>query len=180
MSEYGEKPFGLCEVILASMDGGSQVNLPAAQVLSFSERVVSEELAGKDATVALVTRGNGVEWSLGAGGISLEAYALMTGRDIDETGTTPNRVKNMGGNTPTRFPYFRIFGRSLGDGEDDLHCKIFKAKLTKAPSGQLENGKFWITSCGGVGVADSSRKAFEFVQNETATEIDMDEGGSGS
>jgi hypothetical protein len=180
MTNFGDKPFSLNEVKLTNLANTVQVDLPTPQVLSFSERVISEELAGGGKIAAVATQSIGVDWSLGGGGISLEAYALLTGRTVSSVGSTPNQTKTLTGDNPKSFPYIRIYGKSLGEGDDDVHCKIYKAKLTKAMEGRFEYGKFFITSCNGIGVADSSGKAYEFVQNETAADLPDAEGGSGS
>lgn len=170
MANYGDKPFGLRNVVLVSADGTQYVALPAAQTLSFGERVVSDELVGNDAVSAVVSIADAVEWELEAGGISLEAYALMTGRTATESGTTPSRANTLRGRAQAAFPYFKIYGKAISDGADDIHVKIPKAKVTDTIEGELANGKFWVTKCKGVAV-DNGTYLWEFVQNETAADL---------
>lgn len=176
--KYGNMPFGLRQVRLMNAAGTIKVDLDAPRTLSFVERIKSGELEGGDTTQALVAYGNGVDWSLEEGGIPLEAYALMTGRTVSEVGSTPNQTKTLSGGLDT-FPYFQIYGKSIGDGADDVHCKIYKAKLMKAPEGRFQNGQFFVTNCSGIGLLNNSGKAFDFVQNETADDL-PDVAGSGS
>lgn len=168
---YGERPFGLRNVKLTDMAGADQVGLPASQTLSFTERVKSGELSGDDKTIAVVAFSDAIEWSLESGGISLEAYALMTGRAVTESGVAPNQTKTMTGQGGLEvFPYFKIYGKSVGDAADDIHVKIFKAKLTSI-QGQLRDNQFWVTQAGGVAIDDGANGLFEIVQNETAVDL---------
>lgn len=168
---YGDKPFGLRDVKLTSSDGATQVDLPNARVLSFNERIKSGELTGDDKTVAVVAFSDAVEWSLEAGGISLEAYALLTGRTAVEAGSTPNRTLTMEASGGLEvFPYLKIYGKSVGDGDDDVHVKIFKAKLTQI-KGQLQEGQFWVSQASGIAIDDAVNGLYEIVQHETAANL---------
>lgn len=170
MSGYGDKPFGLRDVKLTNMAGDTQVSLPAPQTLSFSERIRSGELSGGDSLKAVVAYAEAVEWSLEAGGISLEAYALLTGRTVTEEGTTPNKTNTLTGSAGDVFPYIKVYGKVICEGDDDIHCKLWKAKLTKL-EGSFKEGAFWVTSGGGVAVDDGVNGIYDFVQNETATDL---------
>ena len=173
MVDYADKPWVLVDVKITNLAGDTQVDLPAAQELSFKERVVSAELRGDGATLAVGTMPDAVEWSLSSGGIPLEAYELMTGRTVTESGTTPNRTNTMPGQMgPTHaFPYFKIYGKSLGDDIGDVHCLILKAKITDGIEGTFGDGEFYVSSCSGIGIDDGDTGAYEFIQNETATTL---------
>lgn len=165
--DFGQAAYGLRDVKLTNAAGSTQVDLPAARTLQFTERIKSAELEGDDALVAVVSYSEAVEWSLEAGGISLPAYALMTGRTVTLAGTTPNQSYTMYGQAGECFPWFKIYGRAISDGcTDDIHCKLGKAKLTSI-EGSFANGEFWITSCSGIAIEDLTGKIFEFVQHET-------------
>lgn len=155
---------------LTNQAGTVQVDLPAAQTFSFSERIRSGELSGDDATLAVVAFADAVEWSLEAGGISLEAYALMTGRTATVAGTTPNQTDTLSGTVPQTFPYFKVYGKAIGEGIDDIHCKLTKCKLTGAIQGTFGDGEFFVTSCSGIAVGDAG-VIFVFAQNETAATL---------
>ena len=165
------KPFGLRDVKLTNMAGSTQVDLPSAQTLRFSERLRSGELSGDDKTVAVVAFSDAVEWTLEAGGIPLAAYALMTGRTMAAAGTTPSQTNTLTGSAQETFPYFKIYGTALGDGIDNVHCLIFKAKLTGSIEGTFGDGEFLVTSCSGVAIDDGTNGIFDFVLNETAATV---------
>jgi hypothetical protein len=138
--------------------------------MSFSERVRSGELSGDDAVKAVAAYAEAVEWELENGGISLEAWALLTGRTATESGSTPNQTNTLTGSAGDSFPYIKIYGKSLGEGDDDIHCKIYKAKVTSL-EGTFQEGEFFVTSCSGVAIDDGSNGIFDFVQNETAASL---------
>lgn len=167
---FGDKPFGLRDVKVTNLAGTTQVDLPAAQTLTFKERIKSGELSGDDSLQSVVAFAEAVEWSLEAGGIDLNAYALLTGRTATTAGTTPNQTVTLTADGGNPFPFLKIYGKALGDGSDDIHCKIFKAKVTSLEGG-FKEGAFWITKCSGIAVDDGTNGLFEFVTNETATDL---------
>lgn len=167
---YGTYPFGLRQIIIVNAAGTSYTKLPAAQTLKFGERIVSEELPGNDQISALVSFTDAVEWELEHGGISLEAYAMLTGRTVTPSGTTPNQVNTMNARGAANMPYFKIYGKALGEGLDDIHVKLPKCKITDTIEGEFANGGFFITKCKGIAL-DNGTSLFEFVQNETAASL---------
>lgn len=169
MAGYGDKPFGLKEVKFVR--GAQVVSLPASQTLKFKERVKSAELSGNDAIAAVNSIVEAVEWELEAGGISLEAYALITGRTAVAGGVTPNETTTLSGSAGQVYPYFKIYGKAMGVDADDIHVKIFKAKLTEGMEGTFGNGEFFVTACKGLAVDDGANGIWEFVQNETSTTL---------
>ena len=169
---YGTKPYGLRSVKIVSEDDSTVVALDAPQTFSFTERIKTSELAGRDATVAIASYTDAVEWELEAGGLPLDAYALMTGRSVTVTGSSPNETTSLVGHTGDVFPYFKVYGQAIGQGDDggDVHCKLNRVKITTLEGG-LADGEFWITKCGGIGIGNDENQAFEFVQNETITPL---------
>jgi len=172
MSDFGEKPFGIYDIKLTNSGGTVQVDLPYAQTLTIKERVVSGEMRGDGKTVAVVSEVDALEASLEAGGISLEAYALMTGRTMTTSGTTPSRKNTLNGDGAERFPYFKIYGKSLGDGSDDVHVKLYKCKLTEGLEGSLKDGEFLMSKVGSIiCIDDGVNGIWDIVQNETAATL---------
>ena len=164
------KPFGLRQITLVPLPSGSAVVLPAAMTLSFKEALTSGELRGNDATVSVVAITDKVEWELEAGGISLEAIKVMTGRTIALTGTTPNQVNTMTIAAGDTMPYFKIYGKIVNDDGSDVHCLLHKCKLTGGLEGEFKEGEFYIQKCEGVAITNGTKIA-ELVHNETATTV---------
>ena len=175
MSEFGRYPYGLRNVVVTDINGGNFATLPAAQLFSFVERIRSEQFAGDDRTLAIASFSDMVEWSLEHGGIGLDVYALMTGRTIAETGSTPGRVATLTGSATEQFPYFRVYGKALTDDESDVWCVLYRCKLTSL-QGQLGGDAFYVTQASGTGIDDGTNGVFDFVQNETAADIYADLG----
>ncbi len=168
---YGDKPFGLREVKLNPLPTGTAVALPVDRVLKFKETVQSGTLRGGDKIASVVSIADAAEFELEAGGISLEAYALMTGRTVTTSGTTPNQTTTLVGDAQKAFPYFKIIGRALGDGVDDIRVTLYKCKLTDGLSGDFQDGQFFMSATKGIAVDDDVNGVFEFVQRETAAAL---------
>lgn len=170
-------PYGLRDIRLTPInsDGsyGTPVDLPVAQTLSFSEAEDVEELRGDDRLVAIHGKGAVVEWSLEAGGISLEAWALMNGAQLTETGSSPAQIKSLLKKTSDARSYFMIEGQSINDVDGDVHVKIYKAKVTGNLEGEFADGTFFITKCDGQGLGDNDLNLYEITWNETETAIGL-------
>ncbi|MGE0278109.1 MAG: hypothetical protein AB7R40_22165 [Nitrospiraceae bacterium] len=164
---YGDKPFGMRQLMTYDTAGANAVALPAGMVLRFAERLASAEFFAEGILVAERSYVVAVDWELEAGGISLAAWARLTGRTATESGTTPNRIMTLTASAGDEFPYFRVYGRSIGDAGDDLRCQILNAKVTSI-EGTLRDGQYLVSSCAGVGVQNASGQVYQVVQRETA------------
>jgi hypothetical protein len=168
---YGDKPYGLRAISLLSLGvTPAPVTLPAAQKMKVTPRITSGELKGDDALKSAVAMVEAAEWELEAGGITLTAYAKLTGKTVTTSGSTPNEVSTFKLAAGDPMPYITIFGKSLGDGTDDIHIKLWKAKVTEL-EGEFIEDKFYITKCKGLAVDDGTNGIVSFVQNETATAL---------
>lgn len=168
-------PYGLRDVKLYPMDAlgnlGNAVDLPASQTFSFSEAEESETLRGDDRIVAI--RGNGpvVDWDLEAGGISLEAWEVLTGGTLTDSGVTPNQKKSLLKKITDSRPYFQVVGQSINDNDGDTHVTVFKCKVTDTLEGEWADGTFFISSCSGQGLGDVNDDLYLIEWNETAIAI---------
>jgi hypothetical protein len=133
--------------------------------------LIGGELKGGDKIVAVASSPEALEWSLENGGLQLDALALMTGWTATASGTTPNGVNTLKAHAGTAFPYFTIYGKVLSSNNDDLHVKIWKAKITGNIEGQFQGGAFHVDKISGIAVEDSVNGLFDLVQNETATAL---------
>ena len=165
------KPFGMNEIVVTNIGGTVQAALPASRKMMCKERMKTGEFQGDDELQAVASFLEAVEWELEAGGYSLEAIALMTGRTLVTSGSSPNEVKTLTGSGATRMPYFKVYGKSLGDGDDDTHILIYKAKITDGMEGTLQNGEFLASNTKGIGVDDSVNGIYDIVLNETASAL---------
>lgn len=162
--------YGLNGVIIQNIAASVTVKLPAARQLRFAERVIAGALRGDDQTVARFAILDAVEFSLEAGGYTMAAIAVMTGRTIGSAGTTPNVIKTMSAVAGTAFPYFKIQGRSLGESGEDLHVLIPKAILTTPPNGTLQDSQYLLQAMNGEGISDGTN-TYQVVWHETAVAL---------
>lgn len=178
-------PYGLRRVMVTPYTDqtctalGSPVRLPVAQTLSFKESEDFNDLTGDDETVATHGSGPTVSWELDAGGISLEAWAVITGGTISSPDVMTKALKK---SIFQVRPYFKIEGQSISDSGGDIHCEIFRAKMNDDMEGEFGYGEFLVTKCQGVGygslMADPARTPqlaigdlYQFTQNGTAITI---------
>ncbi|MCX6786846.1 MAG: hypothetical protein NTU85_03495 [Candidatus Kaiserbacteria bacterium] len=167
---YAEQPFGLRDLKLTNAAGTVQVDLPRGRVFKFTPRVISEEIpsyTGLDAVGYL----EGADWELEAGGISLEAWALLAGHTAAQSGSTPNRSYTVTGRFGEALPWFRCYGKAVTDDGGDVHVRLPRCKVVGAVEGQLADGEFWVTKCKGIAVDDGTNGVFVMVLNETATAL---------
>lgn len=172
------KPYGLSDIKLTSIDGVTQVDLPAATKLSFKERIKSAEGVGDDKLSTVVAVREGIEWELEATGLPLEALAVMYGITTSTSGSTPDQIKTLTAAGAVRLPYFKIYGKSLGEGDDDVHCIIYKAKVTEGLDAPLQYGELQKATIKGLGIDDDTNGIYDWVQNETAAALPGETGSA--
>lgn len=173
-------PFGLREVKLKPITGtstlGAAVKLPVARTFSFSESEDFEELQGDDITAGSHGKGPIVEWELESGGLPFEAFKIMAGGAITESGTTPAQKKTFSKLATDARPYFQPEGQAISDSGGDVHGVVYRAKADGSLEGEFANGAFFLLSASGKGYGDTvggtpTNKLYDFVQNETAIAI---------
>ncbi len=167
------KPYGLNDIKITDIGGTQQVDLPAAVKLTFKERVKSAEGPGDDMLSTVVSVRDAIEWELEASGLPLEALAIMYGRATSTSGSGPNQVKTLDHPGGVRLPYFKIYGKSLGEGDDDVHCIIYKAKITEGLDAPLGYGELQKMVIKGIAIDDGVNGIFDWVQNETADDLPL-------
>lgn len=168
-------PFGLRDVKLTPVlfDGsspGTPVDLPYSRTFTFSESEEYEVLRGDDAEVASHGSGPTVSWELEAGGITLEAYAVMAGGTVSVTGVTPNVKKTFLKLGTDVRPSFRAEGIAISESGGDLHGIVYVCKADDALQGTtMEDGSFSLHTASGTGRQRATdKKLYEFIHNETA------------
>lgn len=171
-------PYGLRDVKVATLDAtgtkGSLVDLPNAQTMEFNETTNTQTLRGDDKVVARRTTLEEVEWTLEAGGMSIEAGVVMVGGTVAETGTTPNQKKTWTRLGTDAYPDFYAVGQAMSETGGDLHLALFRCKANEF-SGTFQDQEFWVTHMAGTGIGSLNvtdvDKVWAFIQNETATAV---------
>jgi len=172
-------PFGIRDIKVTPVSAagvvGTSVDLPNARTLSFEENEDFEDLEGDDKKVATRGQGSVIDWELEAGGISLEALAVIAGGTVSSTGVTPNQIKTYKKLATDARPDFKIEGQIISESGGDVHCIIWRAKLTESVSGEFNNGEFFLTSASGQGLPSKTTahidETYNLIQNETVTAI---------
>lgn len=172
-------PFGLRDVKLVPFTDETgvelediMVDLPYARTLSFSEAEDFEDLRGDDELVTTHGSGAWVEWELESGGISLEAWAVLSGGQVTVEGIAPNIVKTYRKLTTDVKPSFMILGQSISDSGGDMWCVIYRGKITDNLEGSFEDQTFFLTSGSGKGYGSrrpgEEKFLYDFVHHQTA------------
>lgn len=167
-------PYGLRDVKIAPLTGdtpGTFVDLPYAQTFSFVEAEDFTTLRGDDRDVAVHGAGPALNWSLAAGGISLEAYAIITGGAVTESGVTPNQIKTFAKEGSDQRPYFQVKGQVISDSGGDVHAVVYKCKAEGDVGGEFGDAAFYVTNCTGRGIPNGTDKLYDIIQHETITNI---------
>jgi hypothetical protein len=168
-------PFGMrdCKIYPYTDAAGTTLaatgfDLPYAQTFSFADTEDFTDLRGDDDLVATHGAGAQVKWTLEAGGISLPVWAIFTGGQIIETGTTPNRVVTLRKCSDDTRPYFRVDGLIMSDSGGDVTATVYRAKCNGDISGQFGDGKFFVSSANGIGLPIPGTKLlYDIAQHET-------------
>lgn len=179
-------PYGMRKIMLTPYTdqagttlATSSVRLPNARTLSFSDTEEFSELRGDDRVVAQHGNGSAVEWEMESGGLPFEAYKVMAGGTIVETGTAGSLRRVYSKKVTDQRPYFRIEGQAISDSGGDVHAVIYRCKATGELSGEFADGEFFLTSASGVGIAmpedyidvDLRNTLYDFIQNEQVTDF---------
>lgn len=152
----------------------ASVDLPNARTLSFSEAEDFEELRGDDRVVTTRGKGATVEWEIESGGMSLEAWQVMTGGEVIDSGTTPNRIRTLRKRGSQNRPWFRMEGQAISDSGGDLHCVLYRCRFTDNLEGAFEDGSFFLTAGKGTALPmldEMEDVLYDFVQNEAPVSI---------
>jgi hypothetical protein len=169
-------PFGLRDVRLYPLDNswtrGTGVDLPVSKTFSFKETVSTAELKGDDVIQAEHDFDPVVDWELEAGGISLEAYVVLSGGTLTTSGTTPSQIKTLSKLRTSQRKYFDVEGQAISDSGGDVHMVVYRCKVTGDLDGKFENGNFFMTKATGKGIGNpTTDKLYDIIQNETAVAI---------
>lgn len=182
LATQAKYPFGLRDAKLypftdqngtALADEG--FDLPAVQTFSFADNEDYTNLRGDDELLAVHGNGAQVNWSLEAGGISLQAWAILTGGQIIEAGVAPNRTVTLRKCSDDVRPYFQVRGLSMNDNQGDTVAIVYRAKCNGDIKGQFGDGAFFVTSADGIGLPIPGTKLlYDFIQHESATFLSLE------
>lgn len=176
-------PYGVRDVKLTPYNDAQgmvlddeSIDLPNMQKLSFSEKEEFSELRGDDRLVTTRGKGAQVDWSLEAGGISIKAWAIMSGGSVIESGLTPNRKIILRKKATDTRPFFRIDGRIVSDSGGDIHVRMYRCRCNDTIQGDFQDGDFFVTSAAGVGLPlldDTNDLLYDIIRHETSVNLSL-------
>lgn len=153
-------PFGLRDVQIirypsfdATTFGTEATDLPNSQTFEFTEAEEYTDLRGDDRLVTSHGQGPQVNWTLTAGGLSMEAYRDMNGGEIIEDGITPDIIKSYRKKVTDQRPFFVAIGQAISDTGGDVHGIVWRARSTGDLAGTFADGEFYVPSVSGIGYA---------------------------
>ena len=165
-------PYGISEVMVVS-ECGKYKAMICPEELTFEPVYNENEKKCGGKVVANSTCLEKMNFTLTGGGISLEAYAIMTGN--------ATKVFEMADRSQARsilgsarcLPYVCLIGKSLGSsGFDDVWIKLPRVKLTGGPSGSFTQDEFFSSSYNGTAIADQYGNIFEITHHEKEQALD--------
>lgn len=169
-------PFGCRDIKIAPISDagvvGAYVALPNSRTLSFEEAEDFEELRGNDKVVTRRGSGASVEWELEGGGISLDAWKIMAGGVIVDSGVAPNQKRVYTKKATDARPFFKVEGQAISDSGGDFHTILYRCRVTDSLEGSMGDAEFWLTGASGTAFpVPGTDVLYDFVQNETAVAI---------
>jgi len=144
---FGGPQYDVDDVKIAVNNGdgtfGPLVDVPSVDLFQVGIRMKSAEMRGDARITAVASQIEAVEFQMRMGSFGLDVYEILFGVSNSESGTTPDRYKEIELGAGTRMPYFAIVGRSLA-GETSGGTMIFVpyVKIMQTVSVRVEYNSF--------------------------------------
>lgn len=149
--------------------GATLVDLPGIRSCQITLGNDAQVLRGDNREMAVVDTGNTLEWQFEAGGMDLEALAIILGGATADAGTTPDVIRTLAIGSDDPRPYFGFVGVAPSDNAvEDLHIFVPKAKATGAFEVTAQDQEFATPTISGRAVEHTTHGLVKFVQHETA------------
>jgi hypothetical protein len=169
---FSEKAYGLRRIMIKK-GASAAVQLPVSRTFTFKPILQVGELEGDDVTAEAFTSLKGMDIDIEAGGISIDAWATLTGKTIPVvSGVTPNQVWTLTGTGGDVYPYVKLAGQARGSDGGAMEVVFYKAILTDL-QGAFKNGEFVITTGKMKAIPDSANadKVYDIISKETAATL---------
>jgi len=175
---YGCRDLKLTEYLDASgmVLSNASVDLPYIQHLNFTEAEEFAELRGDDKLLTTRGKGSQVNWDLEAGGISIAAWAVITGGSVIEHGLAPNREIELQKRSTQARPYFRIDGKIISDSGGDVLVRIYRCRANGDITANFQDGDFQTSQIAGVGLPlldDTNDLLYSIFRRESTSELSL-------
>lgn len=140
---YGKFVAGLRDLKITNLGGTTQEDLDAAMQATFTPQWDSVLFEGDDANKAARNFLRGGQLEISAGAISSAAVAIVTGKTLTTAGSTPNETTTLQLDAGDAMPYFKVYGKSLDDGDGGLQLLFYKVKLIDGLVMTLQDGEIF-------------------------------------
>lgn len=155
---------------------GTPIPVPSIQLFGVALRTLNGQLEGDGAITDLVAVAEAANVTLRFGGSTTPVWEIVTGRTIDETGVTPNRVRRLSFHS-FRFPYFAAAGLiESSTGEASMLMFVPRIKVMEGFELRLERGQYVVPELTCMAIPDPAYDAgliFDLVEYESGTTIDI-------
>ena len=156
--------------------GTTSVDLPYLQHLNFTEAEEFQELRGDDKLITTRGKGSQVNWDLEAGGISTQAWSVITGGTVITRGLTPHQEIEVRKRATQARPYFRIDGKIISDSGGDVLVRIYRCRANGDITANFADGEFTTSQITGVGMPlldDANDLLYSIFIRETTTALTL-------
>lgn len=154
--------------------GSELVDMPGIRSCQITLGNDAVELRGDNRVLSIVDTGNTLEFQFEAGGMDLEALAIVLGGTSADSGTTPDAIRTLQIDGDDARPYFGFVGVAPSDdGSQDLHIFVPRAKATGSFEITAQDQEFLVPSISGRGVHHADHGLVQLIQHETATAAEI-------
>lgn len=156
--------------------GTTSVDLPYMQHLNFTEAEEFAELRGDDKLITTRGKGSMVNGDIEAGGLETEAWAVLTGGDVIESGLSPNRIIELRKRATQARPWFRVDGKIISDSGGDVLVRIYRCRCNGNIQANFQDGNFQTSQIAFVGyplLDDSNDLLYSIFRRETSANISL-------
>lgn len=168
---YGKFVYGLRDLKITNAAGTLQEDLDAAQTLTFAPVFIEAVLRGDDVEKASIGNLSGGTASISAGGYSSAAVAIMFGKTLSQSGSSPNELTTLKLSAGDIMPYFKIYGLARDEGGGDVHVLMAKVKVTGWGGVDMSDENWYITSVDVRVMDDGTNGLIQIIQHETTTAL---------
>jgi hypothetical protein len=168
---YGKFIYGLRDLKVTNIGGTVQEDLDAAQTLTFSPTFTEAALRGDDVEKASMGSLSGGTASISAGGYSSAAMAIMFGKTLSQSGSTPNEITTLQLNQGDVMPYFKLYGLARDEAGGDVQVLLSKVKVTGWGGIDFSDENWFINSVDVRVMDDGTNGVIKILQHETTAAL---------
>lgn len=154
----------------------TSVDMPYMQHLNFTEAEEFQELRGDDRLITTRGKGSQVNGDIQAGGLSIPAWAVITGGSIIERGLTPNREIELRKRSTQSRPFWRCDGKIISDSGGDILVRIYRCRANGDIQANFADGEFQVSQIAFVGmplIDDTNDLLYSIFRRESTSEISL-------